>query len=69
MRPAFHHDLATARVADLHHHAARERAAKAAIRGAARTHASAPVPDLVTPSPAPRRMLTLADRRDPSPGR
>jgi hypothetical protein len=30
MRPAFHHDLATARVADLHHHAARERTAKAA---------------------------------------
>jgi hypothetical protein len=32
MRPAFHHDLATARVADLHHHAARERTAKAAGR-------------------------------------
>ena len=69
MRPAFHHDLAMARVADLHHHAARERAAKAAIRGAVRNHASAPVPYLVTPSPAPRRILTLAGRRDPSPGR
>jgi hypothetical protein len=33
MRPAFHHDLATARIADLHHHAARERAAQAAIHG------------------------------------
>ena len=32
MRPAFHHDLATARVADLRHHAARERIAQAAIR-------------------------------------
>jgi hypothetical protein len=33
MRPAFHHDLATARIADLHHHAARERMAQGAIRG------------------------------------
>jgi hypothetical protein len=33
MRPAFHHELATARVADLHHHAATERTAKAARRG------------------------------------
>jgi hypothetical protein len=29
MRPTFHHELATARVADLHQYAARERAAKA----------------------------------------
>ena len=32
MRPAFDHDLATARVADLRHHAARQRMAQAAIR-------------------------------------
>ena len=33
MQPTFHHELATARVADLHHHAARKRTAKAAIQG------------------------------------
>src|SRR5436190_14712874 len=33
MRPTFHDELATARVADLHQHATRERTAKAAIQG------------------------------------
>jgi hypothetical protein len=32
MRPAFHHDLANARIADLRHHAAQQRTAKAAVR-------------------------------------
>ena len=32
MHPAFHHDLAMARVADLHHYAALERTARAARR-------------------------------------
>ena len=32
MRPAFHHEIATARVADLHQYAARERTAQAASR-------------------------------------
>jgi len=70
MRPAFHHDLATARVADLHHQAARERAAKAAIRG------RRPQPHPRTGSVAghtvtglARRVLTLAGGRGPSSAR
>jgi hypothetical protein len=39
MHSTFHHQLANARVADLHHHAARERTAKAAIRA---RHAAQP---------------------------
>ena len=70
MRPAFHHELATARAADLHHQAARERAAKAAIRG------RRPQPHQRTGSVAghtvtglARRVLTLAGGRGPSPAR
>jgi hypothetical protein len=70
MRPAFHHELAAARVADLHHQAARERAAKAAIGG------RRPLPRQRTGSVPghtetvlARRVLTLAGGRGPSPAR
>jgi hypothetical protein len=43
MRPAFHRDLATARVAGLHHHAARERVAQAAVRNHTTAYLSHPV--------------------------
>ena len=52
MRPTFHHDLATARVAGLHHHAARERTAPAAIRARRAQTPHRPLPCPVTPSPA-----------------
>jgi hypothetical protein len=70
MRPAFHHDLATARVADLHHHAARQRAAKAAS-SARRAHMrdrARCVPSRTVTALA-RRMLTAAGGRSPSPAR
>jgi hypothetical protein len=68
MRPAFHHDLATARVADLHHHAARERTAKAASRAgrAHQQHRTVPAPAVTGLA---RRVLTLARGRRPAPTR
>jgi hypothetical protein len=70
MRPAFHHDLATARVADLHHHAAMERTVKAARR-ARRPQAryrtwSGPGHGVTGLG---RRVLTLARGRRPAPTR
>ena len=67
MRPTFHHDLAKARVADLHHHAARERTAKAARRAQTR-HRTRPGPGHTVAGLA-RRVLTLASGRRPSPTR
>jgi hypothetical protein len=66
MSPAFHHDLAKARIADLHHHAAQARMAKAAIR-AQRHHRTRSVPAHTVTALA-RRVLTLASGR-PSPAR
>ena len=54
MRPTFHHEMATARVADLHHYAARERTAKAAIRARRAQPRPAPGSCPVIPSPASR---------------
>jgi hypothetical protein len=70
MRPAFHHDLATARVADRHHHAAREQMAKAAIR-ARRTHPHHRTRSVSghTVTALARRALALAGGRRPAPGR
>ncbi len=64
MRPAFHHDLATARVADLHHHAAMERTAKAARRAGRppARHRTWSVPGHSLTGLA-RRVLTLAHGR------
>jgi hypothetical protein len=67
MRPAFHHELATARVADLHHQATRERAATAARRPQAR-HRSRSVPGHSVTGLA-RRVLTLARGRRQAPTR
>jgi hypothetical protein len=69
MRPAFHHELAAARVADLHHHAARERTAKAARRArppARRSTRSVPAPAVAGLA---RRVLALARGRRPAPAR
>jgi len=70
MRPTFHHELATARVADLHQHAARERTAKAAIQGRrARAHQrTGSMPGHATTGLA-RRVLTLFGARSTSPTR
>ena len=64
MHPTFHHDVATARIADLHHDAARERVAKTAVRarGSQRHRRTRPGPDHMATSLA-RRAITLADRR------
>jgi hypothetical protein len=70
MRPAFHHELATARVADLHHQAARERTAKAAIRDRrppARHRTWSVLGHSVTG--LARRVLTLARGRRSAPAR
>ena len=70
MRPAFHRDLATARVADLHHYAAMERTAKAARRAGrpqARHRARSVHGHSVTG--LGRRVLTLARGRRPAPAR
>ena len=70
MRPAFHHELATARVADLHHQATRERAAMAAItdRRPPARHRTWSVPGHTVTGLA-RRVLTLAGGRGPSSAR
>jgi hypothetical protein len=70
MHPIFHDELAAARVADLHQHAARERTAKAAIqRRRARTHhRTGSVPGHAITGLA-RRALTLFGGRRPSPTR
>ena len=64
MHPTFHHDVATARIADLHHDAARERAARAAVRarGSQPHRRTRPGPDHMATGLA-RRAITLADRR------
>jgi hypothetical protein len=69
MCPAFHHDLAKARVADLHQDAAQARMAKAAIRArrAQRHHRARSAPAHTVTGLA-RRVLTLASGR-PSPAR
>lgn len=70
MRPAFHHELATARVADLHHQAARERTAKAAIRGRRpQPHQRTGSVTGHTVTGLARRVLTLAGGRGPSSAR
>ena len=68
MRPTFHHELATARVADLHQHASREQTAKAAIhaRRAQPQHRTRSVPGHIVIALA-RRALTLAGDRRPAP--
>jgi hypothetical protein len=68
MHPPFHHELATARVADLHQQAARERTAKAAshTRRPHKHHRTRPVPGPTVTSLA-RRALTLAGGRSPYP--
>jgi len=69
MRPAFH-ELAAARVADLHQHAARERTATAAIQGRrARTHYRAGSVPGHTITRLARRVLALFGGRNPSPTR
>jgi len=70
MRPAFHHDLATARVADLHHHAAMERTANAARRAdrpQARHRTDSGPGHSVTG--LARRVFTLARGHRPAPAR
>jgi hypothetical protein len=66
MRPAFHHDLAMARVADLCRHAAMERTAKAA-RSQARHRTWSVLGHAVTG--LGRRVLRLARGRRPAPAR
>jgi hypothetical protein len=70
MHPTLHHEMATARIADLHHQAARQRAAKAAVRArrAQPHHRTPPAPGLIITSLA-RRAITLARGRGPSPTR
>jgi hypothetical protein len=70
MHPTFHHDMATARIADLHHQAARERAAKAAVRArrAQPHHRTPPAPGHTITSLA-RRGIALARGCSPSPTR
>jgi hypothetical protein len=70
MRPAFHHELAAARVADLHHQAARERAAKAAIRDRRpQPHQRTGSVPGHTVTGLARWVLTLARGRRPAPAR
>jgi hypothetical protein len=70
MRPPFHHELAMARIADLHHHAARERTVKAASRARRPQahHRTRSVPDHGVTGLA-RRALTPARGRSPAPTR
>ena len=67
MHPTAHHEMATARIADLHHDAARERAAKSAVR-ARRGYRTRSVP-VHTVTSLTRRAITLARGRSPSPTR
>jgi hypothetical protein len=69
MHPTFYRDVATARIAGLQHDAARERAAKAAVRArrSQPDRLTRPGPDHVATS-LTRRAITLAGRR-PSPTR
>jgi hypothetical protein len=70
MHPTVYHEMATARIADLHHDATWERAAKAAVRArrAQPHHRTRPVPGHTVTSLA-RRTITLARGRNPSPTR
>ena len=70
MHSTVYHEMAAARIADLHHDAARERAAKAAVRArrAQRHHRTRPMPGHSVTSLA-RRAIALARGRSPSPTR
>jgi hypothetical protein len=69
MRPAFHHDLAMARVADLHHHAAMKRTANAARAGRPQArHRTGSGPGHSVTGLA-RRVFTLARGHRPAPAR
>jgi hypothetical protein len=67
MHPTAYHEMATARIADLHHDAARERAAKLAVRArrAQPHHRTRPAPGHAITSLA-RRAITLARGRSPA---
>ena len=69
MHPTFHHDLSQARIADLHRQAARERAAKAAIRPPPQPHQRTGSVPGHTVTGLARRVLALAGGRGPSPTR
>lgn len=69
MRPTFHHELASARIADLRHDARRDRIARAAIQGPrAQAHHPTRSGPARTGTGLTRRVLTQASRR-PSPTR
>lgn len=69
MRPTFHHELASARIADLRHDATRDRIALAAIQGLrAQAHHPARSGRAHTGTGLTRRVLTQADGH-PSPAR
>jgi hypothetical protein len=73
MHSTFHHELAAARIADRHQHAAQEQMAQAACR--ARRARRAQEQQRIRPVPGhavaflARRVLTLAGARSPSPTR
>ena len=70
MHPTVYHEMATARIADLHYDATRERVAKSAVRArrAQPHHRARPVPGHTVLSLA-RRAITLARDHSPSPTR
>jgi hypothetical protein len=65
MHSTFHHEMAAARIADLHYHAAQERTAKAAVR-AQPHHRNRLVPGHAVGG-LMRRALTPSGGRSPSP--
>jgi len=66
MHPTFHHELAAARVADLHHYAAQERMAKAARHVQPNRNRYGPAPAVTALA---RWALTLARAHSQAPTR
>ena len=71
MHSTFHHCLVTARIADLHDHAARERTIKAAVRAhrAQPHHRTRPVPGHAVSGLIRRALTPSGGGRSPSPTR
>ena len=67
MRPAFHHEMATARVADLRQYAARERTAQAASRARPQPRRRARLEPGAALTGLARRAPTPARDRSPAP--
>ena len=69
MHSTFHHEMAAARIADLHYQAAQERTAKAAVCARPQRHQRTRSSAARTVTAVAHRVLTLLGARRPSPTR